>query len=255
MVLDALRVRWQDQNATRNGRRGQRQNGVDIWGSNATGVVGAQVKNREKISEADALTEIAKAENFRPTLKEYFFAIGGSRDSNFQEFLRILSARRVVEGLFPVYVIFFEDVTFELATHRELVAKYWGQFFTDLASALTTELNGPLLYPEMVVSQIAKLEQYKVMLEYMNALPESNRRLSLTIEAAPNLCALEGDIDRFWRVALGESSPERTVITKRVAISLSGNDVRIWRGSDNTWLTVEDWKSYENYLRSIKKRN
>lgn len=106
MVLDAMRVRWRDPNAYRNGRRGQRQNGVDIFGTSIAGHVGAQAKNKEQVTEAEALREIAEADNFRPAFMGYFFVIGGPRDVAFQEFLRILSSNRVAHGLFPVHVIF-----------------------------------------------------------------------------------------------------------------------------------------------------
>ena len=243
MVLDAMRIRWRDPNACRNGRRGQRQNGVDVFGSTTVGPVGAQAKNKEQVTEAEALSEIAEAENFLPALKEYFFAIGGPRDATFQEFLRILSDSRVADGLFPVHAVFFEDVTYELSNDKALVMKYWGNFFNDLASALSTGLNGPLLDPESALDQVTKLAQYKVMTEYFNSVSDPNMQLSLRIEHGPDLCAPAGDIGRFWRIAIGESYSAYTVYLQRIAIAVDGKEVRIWHFVDDTWLTLDEWKN------------
>src|SRR6185312_11156711 len=81
MALDALRIRWRDSNATRNGRRGQRQNSVDIFGAKGGTTVGAQAKNVDRLTETEAFLEIAAAEGFIPTLKEFYLVIGGPRDA------------------------------------------------------------------------------------------------------------------------------------------------------------------------------
>jgi hypothetical protein len=241
MVLDAMRVRWRDPNACRNGRRGQRQDGVDIFGNSIAGPVGAQAKNKEQVTEKEALQEIAEAENFRPALKEYFFVIGGPRDATFQEFSRILSRNRVARGLFSVHAIFFDDVIHEISSDKALVLKYWGSFFHDLVAALRTGLDGPILDPNSALNKIMELEQYKVMTAYFDALCEPEFNLTVVIEHEPNLCAPAGDIRRFWRMAIGESYPDRNVYVHRVAIAVEGKEVRIWRVQDNTWLTLDEW--------------
>ena len=55
MILDAMRLRWRDRDATRVGRRGQRQDGVDIHRRDpVTGDhLGAQAKNRDTLAEAE----------------------------------------------------------------------------------------------------------------------------------------------------------------------------------------------------------
>ena len=77
MVLDAMKLRWEDADARRNGRRGQRQNGVDIYGRHVSKQenVGAQAKNTETITETTILNEISKAETFSPPLDRYYIAV------------------------------------------------------------------------------------------------------------------------------------------------------------------------------------
>ena len=127
MVLDALRVRWRDPNARRHGRRGQRQNGVDIYGRDMLKQerVGAQVKNSETITELVIREEISKAETFIPPLQRYFLALSGPRDSDVEERVRLLSESREATDRFPVEVLFFDDICQEICARPDLVAKHW----------------------------------------------------------------------------------------------------------------------------------
>ncbi len=85
---------WDDHTVVRNGRSGQRQNGVDIYGRPQYfkgDYAGIQCKDREvKLSEIEA--EISKAEEFKPALKEFTFAVGttnedGSRIADYPDHL------------------------------------------------------------------------------------------------------------------------------------------------------------------------
>jgi len=62
IVLDALRILWRDPNATRYGRRGQKQNGVDVVGRIGERFAGAQSKNVDTLSERDVRAIVAEAE-------------------------------------------------------------------------------------------------------------------------------------------------------------------------------------------------
>jgi len=250
MVLDAMRIRWSDPNASRNGRRGQEQDGVDIFGSSPTGVVGAQAKNIEQLAESDAVREIVKAENFSPKLKEYFFSIAGPRDAKFQSFIRNLSVTRSADNLFSVHVLFFEDVVCELLSSESLILKYWGHFFSDFANAIGRAAEAPLLDEGAALDQIRKLNQFKLMTEYFNAISDPGMSLSLVVEHAPDLRAPLGHIERFWRIAIGESRPENIVFTQRIGISIDGKDVRIWEFVENCWLTIEEWNQFQLSLAS-----
>lgn len=53
VVLDALKLRWKDPNASLNGRKGQAQDGVDIFGRPkwlSGSFAGAQCKNSETLT-------------------------------------------------------------------------------------------------------------------------------------------------------------------------------------------------------------
>ena len=241
MVLDAMCLRWRDPNATRNGRRGQRQNGVDIYGTCNGGIAAAQAKNVDKMDKSDAILEIAKAETFRPLLSEYHFAIGGPRDAGFQEFVRNLSTFRVHNGRFPVHVLFFEDVTHELSNEKRLVMKYWEQFLGGWLKAVSNELTEPILDIETALDRVQGLPEYRKMTEYLAGISGSGISIVLRIEQTPDLAAPAGDIRRFWKVAIGESTPQKATFLHRIAIDVEGRNVRIYQVVDDTWLTVDEW--------------
>jgi hypothetical protein len=128
MVLDALRVRWDDPDAARHGRRGQRQHGVDIYGRPKDlggAYAGAQCRNVQNPTIEEVRAEAEKAELFIPKLERFYFVAASPRDSSLQEGIRVLSERRVADGRFRVEVLFHEDVCMEIAKQPDLVARHW----------------------------------------------------------------------------------------------------------------------------------
>lgn len=130
MVLDALRIRWKAPDASRNGRRGQRQNGVDIFGRPAEfdgRWAGAQCKNvlASPFTIENIRDAAAKAEGFEPTLAKFYVVVSLDRDVRLQEGVRLLCEERKREGKFSVDLLFWNDVSGLLADDTALVEKYW----------------------------------------------------------------------------------------------------------------------------------
>jgi hypothetical protein len=113
-----------DPNTARNGRRGQRQWGVDIFGRrdltlNWVGVQ-SKVRNRKPLSEGDIQEDVNKAKAFNPRLSELVFATTSPRDAVLQEYARKLTAANLSEGLFSVTIRFWEDIREEIAQETNL---------------------------------------------------------------------------------------------------------------------------------------
>ncbi|MEZ4472666.1 MAG: hypothetical protein R3F60_18155 [bacterium] len=126
IALDALKVRWGDPNATRNGRRGQTQHGVDIIGRarhQDGSHVGAQCKNTESPTLKQVVSEVQKARRFEPTLAEFLFVVAANRDAEFQRQVRVHFKDNPAP--FPVVVVFWDDLLHELSAHPELFRKHW----------------------------------------------------------------------------------------------------------------------------------
>jgi hypothetical protein len=222
MVLDAMRLLWSDPNAQRNGRRGQRQFGVDIFGSVDALPVGAQAKNIDRASEAIILDEVEKASQFKPELTQYHIAIAGSRDAHVQQLVRTLSLERRRQGLSPVYIHFFDDIVDGLGSRPELVQKYWGAFLalTALLDVLPKVLCGPVLSTDAAAERVAALPQMQEFSHLIESQTGGASRLAMTVEEAPDLHAPATSLDRYWKLAVGEHTPQRFIRTIRIAVDV-----------------------------------
>lgn len=132
IVADVLKLRWCDPNVTRNGRSGQRQHGVDIYGLAAHlpgRYAGAQCKNySERLSVSALQKEVQNAGYFQPPLAEFVVATTSRRDTRLQESVRLMNMERLPKGLFSVHLLFWEDLCLELSGDPRLVAKYFGEW-------------------------------------------------------------------------------------------------------------------------------
>lgn len=83
-----------DPNVQKNGRRGQRQNGVDVIGvrnGDSNHLVGIQCKLKgegKELTETEVRREVTKALTFKPPLKEYFISTTAPDDVAIQELAR-----------------------------------------------------------------------------------------------------------------------------------------------------------------------
>lgn len=129
IVRTCAKLRWSTKDFVFNGRRGQRQNGVDIYGYDKKGrLIGVQAKNISKkgITIDIIHAEIRKAETFRPPLAHYWIGTSADTDSGIQEQVRLLSRRRKAKGLFTVQVVFWEGLHDLLCDDKDAVRKHFG---------------------------------------------------------------------------------------------------------------------------------
>lgn len=112
MVCDAQAQRWKSTTLQKNGRPGQRQNGVDIYGPDDIGRrVGIQCKRYKPPLELTHVTdEIGKAETFTGHLTTLFIATTADHDAKLQQQVRLLSDKRVAQGKFAVALLFWDDI-------------------------------------------------------------------------------------------------------------------------------------------------
>lgn len=129
MVLDAMRLRWGDPDVRRNGRRGQRQDGVDLFGSpespSSDARLVAQCKHTEEPSLKELKADLRKTDGFKSPIRKFYFAVSAKRDARLEEDVRKLSTQRQKEGRFPIEVLFYPDVCYDLAGSQELVDKHF----------------------------------------------------------------------------------------------------------------------------------
>lgn len=128
---DAFALRWSNFDLNRHGRAGQKQDGVDIYGKDyLTNFVGIQCKNTiDGISESVIDDEINKAEKFQPTIDALYIATTAPRDVKIQRYVRNISEARRANGLFPVDVVFWDDLILDLSKDNAVVRKHYPVLF------------------------------------------------------------------------------------------------------------------------------
>lgn len=130
ITLSAAKLRWESKDFFRNGRPGQKQDGVDVWGHDETNrLIGVQCKNTVGgVSFEIVESEVAQAENFTPTLHRLYVATTAKRDAPLQKVVRELSDKRHAAGKFRVNVLFWDDVCQDLAQDDDVFFQHYPQF-------------------------------------------------------------------------------------------------------------------------------
>lgn len=124
---------WKDPLAQKNGRRGQAQHGVDVFGSpngDRRYYRGVQCKGKDsnygsKAEWSEVRAEIAKAEKFSPKLDEWIFATTAPVDATLQRAARELSVERRAKGLFSVDVLGWEEIQALMVDAPEVIAEFY----------------------------------------------------------------------------------------------------------------------------------
>lgn len=121
---------WADPNAQPNGRSGQAQAGVDVWGRPIyTGhLAGVQCKDKNgnlgsKLTEEVLLSECANAKKFKPSLDVFTMATTAPRDAPIQAAARALNATSAFP--FQVHVWSWDDIEAEIASRPTLVHAFY----------------------------------------------------------------------------------------------------------------------------------
>lgn len=123
---------WDNAELQLNGRTGQAQSGVDVFGNikKQTGNTGGiQCKKRDLFVD-DSLTVdelsgiVEEAKTFNPTLREFVIAYTGKRNTALQEEARKISDANQGQGLFSVRVCSWDDIKDLLGSHSDLVEQY-----------------------------------------------------------------------------------------------------------------------------------
>lgn len=130
IVRDAQAARWNSPTLQLNGRPGQAQAGVDIYGPDYLGrATGIQCKRYEGPLKFDVIqTEIGNAEKFKGQLTTLYIATTADYDAPLQERVRILSEDRAKKGLFAVGVLFWDDIVAGLVRDPAAFSAHYPNF-------------------------------------------------------------------------------------------------------------------------------
>lgn len=142
LCADTFQEEFQDYALVRNGRQGQAQDGVDIVArQGALWPIGLQCKKKsrwpvKKVTTQDIDDEVAKAKNFKPTLKVFYFVSTAPDDGPLQAHVRNLNVLHKKQKLFEVVVIGWAELERRAKKHHNVAAKHFGSYSTEPASPL-----------------------------------------------------------------------------------------------------------------------
>lgn len=108
---------WNCPEIKKNGRAGQAQHGVDVYGIpfGEDKYYGIQCKGKDEyttkqFSEDEITSEIEKAKKFQPSLKKLYFATTAIKDARIEEFVRKQNIDNISKGFFEVHIFSWEDI-------------------------------------------------------------------------------------------------------------------------------------------------
>ncbi|MCI4680609.1 hypothetical protein K9U39_19920 [Rhodoblastus acidophilus] len=222
-----------DPNVSRHGRRGQRQNGVDLVGirnGDPAHLVGIQCKLKgagHELSEKEVRDELTKALTFSPELREYFIVTTSPDDVDLQQLARELAVDLIAKG-------------------RRLLIHVWGwntleERISEHADALKAFDPGHGVFSEQILEKVTEGVDLQVDIKNDLALGFSAINSSLaqivdraliahpsdaTVAANVLEAHLDAEIDEFRDLAnTGKPRTALSLLEKlrdRVAISASG---------------------------------
>ena len=115
----------------KNGRAGQNQNGVDIYGvpKGEKGYWGIQCKGKDdytsaKLTVNEITTEVGKAKDFNPPLQVFIIATSSNKDVAVEEFVRVLNIENIKNGGFEIEIYCWEDIV-DLIYQHSIVLDFY----------------------------------------------------------------------------------------------------------------------------------
>lgn len=268
MTLDALRIKWDSPNLQRNGRAGQPQNGVDIYGDDhLCQHAGVQCKkydeglNKEIVEE-----EIKKAEGFDPEIKVFFIATTAPTDAALQKQVRLISKERTNKGKFPVGIFFWNDIVQEIVSNEKIFKKHYPQISLDtfksqkpkrLFSLLDFSYHGlnlkhysEVLYGEMGFMAGEDPRAVEVICSMIQsaciATCSDEERIKITAELdnflqyiLPYVTGKKKD-DFHWKIS-NDNAKRVAGIIKSTEHSLQGDELLVFRIGE----LIGNWERYE----------
>jgi len=124
---------WEDiwglgSNAQKNGRSGQAQAGVDVYGRNDGRWIGVQCKQKDGLLRAEVTVgeledEIRKALTFEPGLSEFILATSGPADARVQQKAREITDAHAAQGFFKVEIWDWSRIWAEIQKRESLLER------------------------------------------------------------------------------------------------------------------------------------
>lgn len=127
LIRDLFEREWETDDAQANGRSGQKQAGVDVYGTDRRHDkwVGIQCKGRKggyggKVTAKELRDEVEKAKGFVPKLDRFVLATTAPNDANIQKVARQLNEQHRENHLFEVSILSWDEIKAYLDRHPQI---------------------------------------------------------------------------------------------------------------------------------------
>ncbi len=211
---------YKSQDTQLNGRSGQPQCGVDVYGliDNSGEWFGVQCKEKDErygnvVTEKELLNEVEKAKGFTPKLKHFILATTASNDSKIQQLARELTVINQKEGLFTVQVKSWDEIHREVAKYPKIIQKHYPQFsYLDVNSSLLIEQQLKLMSPprasqsffgrenELLTLTKALQSESSVLISGVGGIGKSELLLQALKQCEANKTVIWCSIDKYHSV-------------------------------------------------------
>lgn len=144
MLMDYGRIVCGGFPATRLGRRGQKQHGIDILVTKVDGSFWCiQCKDyiNTPVTQSSIDSWVKKAEQSPIPFSFFIIATAMRRDVKLQEYVAVESARRVNSGKWPFTIIFWEDVEHFIKLYPKLIRMYYPMLYQGMESVNNLVIN------------------------------------------------------------------------------------------------------------------
>lgn len=135
LAFDVYGRLWKTTDAELHGRTGQPQSGVDVYGTNRVEglFTGVQCKGKDsdysgQLTEVELRAEVDKALSFSPPLDVYVVLTTAPNDASIQKVARDITVAHKKLGLFEVRVTGWDTFRHHVASHQDLLIKYFADF-------------------------------------------------------------------------------------------------------------------------------
>lgn len=167
---------WENPQMQINGRTGQKQAGVDVYGEIKKGTPqgGIQCKRRDAFADHSITIKefrqiVEDAKKFKPALSEFVIAYTGKNDAKLKAEARRLSELNTGKGFFSVKLCSWDDIKDMLGNYPELLEKY-NLVTTGASTKFIEEIKRTS--DSMLESQIKSSEDIKDIAQNVSSVKE-----------------------------------------------------------------------------------
>ncbi|WIG53608.1 MAG: hypothetical protein OJF48_004528 [Afipia sp.] len=201
-----------DPNVQRNARRGQGQDGVDLYGMrdrDPDQYVGIQCKLKgegKELSEKEVRTEVEKAVKFRPALREYFIVTTAADDGEMHELARVITAELRAKGHQMLVYIWGWNTLEEKISEDDAARKAFDPSFGPFTGQILENTQELLLGQTETQSGLAQVQATLTQITATLSLPPGDT----TTAGNAFETHLDADIDTYRELA--NSGKPRTAL-------------------------------------------